>query len=361
MLPLFNKQGKAAAATKFFGILGTHALFGGLVALPAFSMVMGALQAAWEKWQKDPDAPTEMRDVDYETWWRTEWLPSYFGNTGLPELAEKMGIKGDKEETTAQKLARLAEHGVLNYSTGWDFSSRLSLNDMWFRDPQPGKNVRDTLGNWAEVLAGPAWSTAVGIGQGMELWSQGEYEKGLEKFMPASISKLMLAHRYNQEGVRIPNGPADKQIVEKGKIPTSALVGQVIGYAPEALASAQTKGFKAAAAEKVVDMQKASIVANYKKAFLASQDDSLSPEKQARFEERLEKAEDDRQAFNERNPRKKIAPTADLREEAKGKRKESRIAAEDTGGINITRENADLLDPLAESAARDLQRLNKPK
>jgi hypothetical protein len=361
MLPMFNKQGKVAAATKFFGILGTHALFGGLVALPAFSMVMGALKAAWEEWQKDPDAPTEMRDVDYETWWRTEWLPSYFGNTGLPELAEKMGIKGDKEETTAQKLARLAEHGVLNYLTGWDFSSRLSLNDMWFREPQPGKNARDTLGNWAEVVAGPAWSTAKGIAQGMELWSQGEYEKGLEKWMPASISKLMLAHRYNQEGVRIPDGPADKQLVEKGKIPTSALVGQVIGYAPEALSSAQTKGFKAAAAEKVVDMQKASIIANYKKAFLASQDDSISPEKRARFEERMQKAEDDRQAFNERNPRKKISSTADLREEAKGKRKESRLAAEDTGGINITRENADLLDPLAESAARDLQRLNKSK
>jgi len=288
-------------------------------------------------------------------------LPSYFGNTGLPELAEKMGIKGDKEETTAQKLARLAEHGVLNYSTGWDFSSRLSLNDMWFRDPQPGKNVRDTLGNWAEVLAGPAWSTAQGIGQGMELWSQGEYEKGLEKFMPASISKLMLAHRYNQEGVRIPNGPADKQLVEKGKIPTSALVGQAIGYAPEALSSAQTKGFKAAAAEKVVDMQKDHIIQEYKKAFLASQDDNLPPEKQARFAARLEKAEDDRQAFNEHNPRKKISSTADLREEAKAKRKESRLAAEDTGGINITRENADLLDPLAESAARDLQRLNKSK
>jgi len=361
MLPMFNKQGKIAAATKFFGILGTHALFGGLVALPAFSMVMGALKAAWERWQKDPDAPTEMRDLDYETWWRTEWLPSYFGNTGLPELAEKMGIKGDKEETTAQKLARLAEHGVLNYSTGWDFSSRLSLNDMWFRDPQPGKNVRDTLGNWAEVLAGPAWSTAQGIGQGMELWSQGEYEKGLEKFMPASISKLMLAHRYNQEGVRIPNGPADKQLVEKGKIPTSALVGQAIGYAPEALSSAQTKGFKAAAAEKVVDMQKDHIIQEYKKAFLVSQDDNLSPEKQARFAARLEKAEDDRQAFNEHNPRKKISSTADLREEAKAKRKESRLAAEDTGGINITRENADLLDPLAESAARDLQRLNKSK
>ena len=340
MLPMLNKQGKMAAATKFFGVLGTHMLFGGLVALPAFSMVMNLLQKAWAQWQRDPDAPTDMRDVDYETWFRTVHLPEWLGKTGLDDLAKKAGIKD---------LSNLAEYGALNYLTGSDISSRLSLNDMWLRDPQPGKTPKDTVLNWAQALGGPVVTTTLSYVDGINLMTQGEYERGLEKMLPASISKLMTANRYAKEGVQTPQGI---QLAAKGKVPMNELVGQAIGYAPARIAEAQTLGFKAKAAEKVIDTQKANIVSSIKKAYIAANDDSKPSEYQARFEDRFEKAIADAQEFNLRNPKKKI-DLSKVREEIK-KMNKANIRAEETGGINLTKKNIDLLEPVSDAAVKAL-------
>ena len=340
MMPMLNKQGKTAAATKFFGVLGTHMLLGGLVALPAFSMIMNLLQKAWAQWQRDPDAPTEMRDVDYETWFRTVHLPEWLSKTGLDDLAKKAGIKD---------LSNLVEYGVLNRITGSDVSSRLSLNDMWMRDPQPGKTPKDTVLNWAQALGGPVVTTTLNLVDGINLMTQGEYERGLEKLTPASISKLMIANRYAKEGVQTPQGV---QLAPKGKVPMNELVGQAIGYAPARIAEAQTLGFKAKAAEKVIDMQKANIVSSIKKAYIAANDDSKPPEYQARFEDRFEKAIADAQEFNQRNPKKKI-DLQKVREEIK-KTTKTNIRAEETGGINLTKKNIDLLEPVSDAAVKAL-------
>ena len=328
MLPMFNKQGKAAAATKFFGVLGTHTLFGGLVALPAFSLVMGLLQAAWEEWQKDPDAPDEMRDIDYETWWRTVWLPENLGSTGL---------------------AQLAEYGLINKLTGWDISSRISLNDMWFRDPQPGKNVKETALNWGQVLFGAAWTTGLGAAQGIELMTQGEYERGLEKLTPASISKLMVAHRYATEGVQTPQGV---QVAEKGKVPKSELVGQAIGYAPARVAEAQTTAFKAQAAEKVIVREREGIMGTLKDSFRKSIDPNRNVEIHERFDKIFQDTLDKATDFSLRNPEREIIGeeiTKALNDELK-----KVVETEMGSGIKMTKENVRLLSPSIEKAERAL-------
>jgi len=328
MLPMFNKEGKAAAATKFFGVLGTHTLFGGLVALPAFSLVMGLLQAAWEKWQKDPDAPDEMRDIDYETWWRTVWLPENLGSTGL---------------------AQLAEYGLLNKLTGFDISSRISLNDMWFRDPQPGKNAKETALNWGQVMFGAAWTTGLNAIQGIDLMTQGEYERGLEKLTPASISKLMVAHRYATEGVQTPQGV---QLIEKGKVPKSELVGQAIGYAPARVAEAQTTAFKAQAAEKVIVHERETIMGTLKNSFRKSIDPNKDTEIHERFDKIFQDTLDKATDFSLRNPEREIKGeeiTKALNDELK------RVVETEMGsGIKMTKENARLLSPSIEKAERAL-------
>ena len=328
MLPMFNKQGKAAAATKFFGVLGTHTLFGGLVALPAFSLVMGLLQAAWEEWQKDPDAPDEMRDIDYETWWRTVWLPENLGSTGL---------------------AQLAEYGLINKLTGWDISSRISLNDMWFRDPQPGKNVKETALNWAQVLFGAAWTTGLGVAQGIELMTQGEYERGIEKLTPASIGKLMVAYRYATEGAQTAQGV---QLIEKGKVSKSELVGQAIGYAPARVTEAQTTAFKAQAAEKVIVREREKIMGTLKDSFRKSVDPNRSVEIHERFDKIFQDTLDKATDFSLRNPEREIKGeeiTKALNDELK------RVVETEMGsGIKMTKENARLLLPSIEKAERAL-------
>jgi len=303
-------------------------MFGGLVALPAFNIVMGLLQAAWEEWQKDPEAPDEMRDIDYPTWWRTEWLPTYFGN---PELA------------------RLVEYGVLNKLTGLDISSRLSLNDMWFRDPQPGRTARETALNWGLVVGGAAASTVLGVVDGVDLWSQGEYERGLEKIMPASISKFMLARRYAEEGVQTPDGV---QLVKKGKLPTSELIGQAVGYAPARVAEARETIFKEKAAEKVIVREREKIMGTLKDSFRKSVDPSRSVEIHERFDKIFQETLDKATDFSLRNPEyefkdKEIDKALD--EELK------RVIETEIGsGIRMTEKNTKLATPSIDKAERAL-------
>ena len=70
MIPFLNKEGKIAAATKFFGILGTHGVLTGVVGLPMY----GIIQALWGQWHKDDDAPQSMNDLDHDTWLRSDFL-----------------------------------------------------------------------------------------------------------------------------------------------------------------------------------------------------------------------------------------------------------------------------------------------
>jgi hypothetical protein len=334
MIPFLNKEGKKEAATKFFGIMGTHLFFGGYTALPMFSLVMGILGLFWKKWQKDPDAPDDMKSVDYETWFRTDYVPNKIGDTNL---------------------SRLAEYGVANYLTGWNVSSRITMDDMWFRDPQPGKTLKDTFLNWGQVIGGPAVSNMLATAQGLQLMSQGEYERGLEKVMPiGSISKLMTALRYADEGVQTPQGV---QLVEKGKVPKSELVGQAIGFAPARIAEAQDKSFKESAAEKVVASERAAIVGTLKDSFRKSMDINRTVEQNERFSKIFDDTLDKMIDFNIRNPNNPINMNevgAMIKDSLK-----KITEAELGGGVRVTKKNYELAGPSSEAAQRALDPYNK--
>ena len=330
MIPFMNKEGKKAAATKFFGVLGTHLLFGGVVALPMFSLVMDMLGAAWKQWGQDPDAPDDMKSLDYETWFRTEFLPSVFGNTGL---------------------ANLAEYGALNRLTGLDFSSRLSLNDMWFRDPTPGHTVKESIANLGLLLGGPAANLGLSFMQGLEAFSNGDYEQGMEKILPGSISNLIASHRIGKEGYQDYQGA---QLVQPGKVPTSELIGKGMGYSPAAIASAQTKAFKAQAVDKQVLSERAFIEKQLKDNYRKMTDPALSPEKQERFFDRFQDAVEKVMAFSEKHPEYEFKD--DEVEQALGLSAEKRATAELFGGVNITEKNARINLPTAEHNVKTLEK-----
>ena len=333
MIPFMNKEGKVAAATKFFGVLGTHFLLGGYVALPMFSMVMDILGAAWRHWGQDPDAPDEMKSLDYEVWFRTEFMPSILGDTGL----------GD--------LSRLAEHGVLNAMTGLDFASRLSLNDMWFRDPTPGHTVKESIANLGLLLGGPATNLILSFMQGADAFSNGDYEQGMEKILPGSLSNLIAAHRMAKEGYQDYQGA---QMAEPGKVPLNETIGKAMGYAPAALADVQNKAFKAQAAVKQVLSEKATIEKHLKENFRKMNDPALSPEKQERFFERFYDTLDKVGEFSLRNP--EYAFIDEEIEQAINASAEKRGIAENFGGVNINDKNARIVAPVAERNVETLEK-----
>jgi len=335
MLPMFNKEGKAAAATKFFGIMGTHLLLGGIRSLPLFSVVMGMLGAAWKEWGKDPDAPDEMKDVDYETWWLTEYIPSMLGDTKLGDLTQ------------------LAENGVLNAVTGWDIASRISLNDMWFREPTPGKTLKESMMNWGWVAGGAAATTTLDIATGVSLLYNGDYGKGFEKLLPGSISKLLMADRFANQGVEDSHGA---ELVEPGKLKKSELVGQALGFRPAAVSAAQTAAFKATAANTAIVNEKRNLsnqlVDNFRKSNNLKESDAYQERFGEKFDKTLEKIED----YSKRNPEQ--AFTSDEIKNLLGNAMKKKALTEAGSGIALSKDNARLLGPASEFTEKTLGKYN---
>jgi len=325
---------KVQAATKFFGVMGTHLLLGGIEALPLFSVVMSILGAAWNQWGRDPDAPADMKSIDYETWWKTEFMRKQFGD-----------------------WSELLKKGAVNHLTGLDISSRISLNDMWFRSPSdPGKTNKEILGNWALALGGPVPSLVLNTTQGLQELANGQYERGMEKLVPGSISNLMIAHRYATEGMQTPQGV---QLAKPGTVPTSEVVGQAIGYRPAALATAQEISFKAKATEKTILAEKNQLTNQYNDNFIKSTDPTMSVGFQERFNQKWGDTLDKVIDFNIRHPHNQI--DIEKLNESLSTHVNKIIETEMGGGVRITPQNVDVLGPLANEAERALSRYNKKK
>jgi len=261
MIPGLNKEGKVAAATKFFGILGTHGILTGAVGLPMW----GLMQALWGQWQKDEDAPQTMKDLDHDTWWRTEFLRAELGDGQFTKLAKE-----------------IAKGGVLNYATGMAISERLGLNDMVFRTPSPGKNLKESVANYAEAFFGAQLTPIKATQDSWDYYSQGEYQKAFESlpFMPKSISALSATERVSREGIETKQGIP---ILDKGEETTKELVGQAIGFQSARVAEARRIAYATDLVERGIGTEKQAIVGKAATFFLKAINPNRDPEDRQRF------------------------------------------------------------------------------
>lgn len=219
MLPLLNKEGKKEAAIKFFGTMGTAFSVAGLAGVPAFSAVMGLLGWAWKEFGKDDDWPEDLKSLDFETWFRTVFLPKELG----------------------ADLANLVEHGPLNAVTGLDFASRLSLNNLWGRDTKETKTTRESVTAAALSHAGPTASMILSLADGWDAWSNGDTQKAVEKLTPAAVRNVAIWNHMREEGVKDYRGA---QLMSPEAVSTGELFGQIIGFRPALSADLQEKNFK---------------------------------------------------------------------------------------------------------------------
>jgi len=282
MLSLTNSRvEKQAAAKKFFGTLLTHLVVGGYAALPAFGLVVTAVSAAMRHFaDRDPDAPEDMRDKDAVLWFREVYMPELLGDTGL---------------------AKLVERGPINYLTGSDVSSRISLNDMWFKEPAPGGNDNATLWNWALALGGAGPNAALSYYRGFKSFLDGDYQKAVEQLAPGSLAGLASTERIRERGLTTSQGD---QIpgYEKGNVPTSVMAGQAIGFRPDVVTNQQNKAFETTAVERRVGMERANISAKLKNTFIKSNDYNLSDAERQRWGQRFQDAITEAGEWSQKNP-----------------------------------------------------------
>jgi hypothetical protein len=152
----------------------------------------------------------------------------------------------DDEEDDADMITRkyLGEgifKGGVTAMTGADVSARIGLNDLLFRSNRYNQNPSDA-DTVAQLIGGPAWSTATQIKSGLTefaggvLGKEGDAVRGFENMMPASVRNVLKSTRFVAEGgsSKTRRGDAILDDMSAGQI-----AAQIFGFAPAELSRQQ--------------------------------------------------------------------------------------------------------------------------
>jgi len=184
MFGFFGKEGKKAAAIKFFGTFLTVGSVAGVAGLPFFGYMIGAIAYAFKLFQKDEDWPEELKDMDVKTWFREVYLPEKFGATligGVP-------------------LSQIIDSGPINAFTGFAAAERIGLGDISGRDMKEAKSARDGLTQILMELM-PSLSMALAYADAYDAYQIGDIQKMQERMAPANLRSILAGERIKEEGI----------------------------------------------------------------------------------------------------------------------------------------------------------------
>jgi hypothetical protein len=326
MLPFLNKEGKKEAVTKFFGMMGTSFLLAGAANMALFSPIMGLVGWAWSQLELDDDWPEELKDLDFETWFRTVFLPENLGDVTLGGVP----------------VSDIVDRGPLNAITGYDIGSRIGLNDLWGRDSKETKTSRESaIAFMLDHFGGPTASLMLGFADAYDAFAMGDYQKMLEKMLPAAARNLVVANKYADEGMKTARG---SELVGKDDVKTGELIGQAIGFRPDILAATQGPSFKLTGVEQKILNQRGLILNK-----LAFQHRKETDEGDDKFADIME---NEVSKFNKKYP--SYALDADAIIDSLVKKAEQRASAR--AGVNITEKNVGIVDDAVTNLEKRLEK-----
>jgi hypothetical protein len=163
------------AGKTLFGLFTTTGIMAGTLGMPMAGSALW-IASALASFGGPDDEPEDYR-VKYQNW-----------------LAELVGVK------TATAITK----GLPAALWGMDLEKRLGQGDI--ASPLPfmrhGKSTEEKTGYGLLAAAGAPVGTLVDMVNGAQLMGQGEWHKGMEKFVPAKgIQNLIRAHRFGLDGM----------------------------------------------------------------------------------------------------------------------------------------------------------------
>jgi hypothetical protein len=226
---------RAAAMQRLAGVLVMGGMFHGLVGMPLYSVIADTVDALLnefgdEEEKKQRRAKNPLTSDNSNLRFRYEFLPENFGHI------EITGLDG-----RPHRLSELLEKGPISALTDINFGSRTSFDGMWFRDPNPGRNWKETAVNILSTNLGPGVSTGLNLTRAIDDFSKGEILRGLEKSVPALFRTPITAYRIGTEGAETTKG-AD--MLKPDEINNRNLIAQAIGFPPTRLARIQEQSFE---------------------------------------------------------------------------------------------------------------------
>jgi len=223
-------QERVKAMHKLAGTLVMGSVFHGLVGMPLYSTICLAIDAVLSALGDDEEEKKRRRHSpltadNSDMRFRYEYLPENFGTITMPGL-----------DMRQHRLSEVLEKGLISSLTDVNIGSRTSFDNLWFRNPQPGKDWSETATNIATSLMGPSASAGVNIVKGIDDFGNGHILRGLEKISPAFFRGAAAAIRMGTEGAETKRGD---DMLKPAEINTANLVAQVLGFTPARLARIQ--------------------------------------------------------------------------------------------------------------------------
>jgi len=232
------------AMHKLAGTLAMGGVFHGLVGMPLYSTICMTIDAVLDSLGDDEEKKRRIRKnpltaSDSNMRFRYEYLPANFGTITLPGL-----------DMRQHRLSEVLEKGALSALTDINIGSRTSFDNMWFRNPQPGKDWMETAKNVVLANLGPGVSTGVTMAGAIDDFNKGHVVRGLEKVSPAFFRGSLSAYRLGTEGAETRRGD---DMLKRSELNDANLVAQVLGFPPARLARIQEQNI--ATKQELMDAQ----------------------------------------------------------------------------------------------------------
>jgi len=223
------------------GTLGMTAIFAGASGLPLWSVVSMTMNALHAVFGDDDD-----EEYDFDNWFKN-WCNNTFG-----------GFVGDS-----------ISRGVVSQVAGADVASRLSLNDMWYRDARKSPDQVTAVQNMLIQLLGPTASLGVtAFGQIPQLVNEGHIDRAMEAALPAAFKGAMKSYRLANEGAKTLSG---NTLIED--VSGAEIFSQALGFSPERLAQRQKANIEMKTAEQNIMNRRQSLLDAFFMSIDSSDDD----------------------------------------------------------------------------------------
>ena len=286
----FMQEVRIEARNRLIGTLGMTAVFSGASGLPLWWAVSGVINAMESVFGDDEE------EWDFNNWFKN-WCNDTFG-----------GFVGDS-----------ISRGVVSQALGADVASRLSLNDMWFRDTRYSADEVSAVQNMFINLLGPTAGLVINGAEAVKQYNDGFVDRALETATPAVIKNALKGIRLGSEG---------RATTLKGNELLGDISGyeaglQTLGFSPERLAQRQKSNIEMKTIEQKILNRRQSLL----DAFFMGVDNNDS--------DLLDETLDTIAKFNSANPAVSITG-ANLSRSIKAKYKQ-RFLAESNGGMSINK------------------------
>lgn len=296
-----DKAVRDEARNRLLGVLGMTGVFAGATGMPLFSTIASVIEAIHAVYSDDDEPP-----LDFENWFKN-WSAETFGD-----------FWGDS-------LTR----GIASQVTGLNIADRMTLDDLWFRDPRKSEDEVTALQNAFINMLGPTAGLAINFAEMVKAFNDGMYYRAAEKAFPAVLKQPLVGARYLSEGALTMKGDT---LVED--ISAKEALAQSLGFSPERVAQRQKANIEMKSMERKIINQRQDLLNAYFMAYDANDEDFIN-----RVEDKIDR-------FNAMYPDYSIEEeTINRSIEGRYRRREE---AEETGGMPI---NKRLLPALAEMGA----------